>query len=117
MAAEVLLKSLRRRKEIKITVRGRRTGRKITLPVWFVLDDSTLWLLPVSGSRSQWFRNLLANPSLVIQGGEHRVTTTAEPHTGRSRAAPVVERFREKYGRADVARYYSRFDAAVQVPL
>lgn len=117
MAAEALLKSLRRRKEIKITVRGRRTGRKITLPVWFVLDDSTLWLLPVSGSRSQWFRNLLANPTLVIHAGEHRATTTARPVTGRARVRPVVERFREKYGPADVARYYSRFDAVVQVAL
>ncbi len=117
MPAEALLNSLRRRKEIRIIVQGRRTGRRITLPVWFVLDDSTLWLLPVSGSRSQWFRNLLANPSLVIEAGEQRVTTTAKPGTGRARFRPVMERFREKYGRADVARYYSRFDAAVKVPL
>jgi deazaflavin-dependent oxidoreductase (nitroreductase family) len=117
MGAEALLKSLRRRKEIRITVRGRRTARKITLPVWFVLDDSTLWLLPVKGSRSHWFRNLGANPSLVIQAGERRATTTAELLTGRARVRSVVERFRRKYGRADVARYYSRFDAAVKVPL
>jgi len=117
MAAEALLESLRRRKEIRIIVQGRRTGRRITLPVWFVLDDNTLWLLPVSGSRSQWFRNLRANPSLVIGAGERRATRTAELLTGRARVRSVVERFRKKYGRADVARYYSRFDAAVKVPL
>lgn len=117
MAVEALLKSLRRRKEIEITARGRKTGRRITLPVWFVLDDSTLWLLPVNGSRSHWFRNLQANPSLVIRAGERRASRTAELLTGRARVRSVVERFRKKYGRADVARYYSRFDAAAKVPL
>jgi hypothetical protein len=29
----------------------------------------------------------------------------------------VVEKFREKYGAGDVKKYYSRFDAAVVVPL
>ena len=40
--ADLFLQSLRRRKEISITVHGRRTGRKIGLPVWFALDDGTL---------------------------------------------------------------------------
>jgi len=115
--AVALQQALRRRKEISITVRGRRTGRRITLPVWFVLEDGTLWLLPVAGSRSQWFRNVLAHPTLGIRAGSRRRTVRGEPVTGRARVRPVVARFREKYGRTDVARYYARFDAAVRVPL
>lgn len=117
MTTASLLQALRRRKEISITVRGRRTGRKITLPVWFILEDGTMWLLPVRGSHSQWFRNAVADPTLVILAGQVRRTIETTPVRGRGRVQPVVERFREKYGRGDVRRYYARFDAAVRVPL
>jgi hypothetical protein len=36
--------------ELTITVTGRRSGRKISLPLWFALDGQTLHLLPVTGS-------------------------------------------------------------------
>lgn len=111
------LQSLRRRKEIAITVHGRRTGRKITLPVWFVLDDGTLWLLSVNGTRTQWFRNVQADPTIVIHAGTRRRTVTGAPLSGPGRVRPVVDRFREKYGRAIVTRYYPRLDAAVKVTL
>lgn len=115
--ADPLLQSLRRRKEISITVRGRRTGRKITLPVWFVLEDGTMWLLSVQGTRTQWFRNVLADPTIIIAAGDHRRTVTGTPVVGRARVRPVVDRFRVKYGRADVREYYQRQDAAVKIVL
>ena len=115
--ADLFLQSLRRRKEISITVHGRRTGRKIGLPVWFVLDDGTLWLLTVEGTRTQWFRNVCADPTIVIQAGKRRRTVKGQPITGRARVRPVVERFREKYGRSDVTRYYAGFNAAVKIAL
>lgn len=115
--ADPFRQSLRRRKEILITVRGRRTGRKITLPVWFVLQGETLWLLSINGPRTQWFRNVLADPTIVITAGERRRTVTGTPVTGRAAVRPVAELFRAKYGRADVARYYARLDAAVRVAL
>jgi deazaflavin-dependent oxidoreductase (nitroreductase family) len=117
MTADPLLQSLRRRKEVSITVRGRRTGRKITVPVWFVLDDDTLWLLSIDGPRTQWFRNVQADPAIVLIAGNRRRSVTGVPVTGRAAVRPVAERFREKYGRADVARYYSRLDGAVRITL
>ena len=109
--------ALRRRREIAITVRGRRSGRKITLPVWFVLDGDTLWLLAVNGTRTRWFQNVRAHPTIVIQAGERRRTVQGVSLTGRVRVHSVVDRFREKYGRADVTRYYPRLDAAVKIHL
>lgn len=115
--SDLFLQSLRRRREITITVRGRRTGRKITLPVWFILHDGTLWLLPVNGNRTQWFRNVLAEPTIILRAGERRRTVRGIPLTGRAGVGAVVDRFRRKYGRADVTRYYPRLDAAVNIPL
>lgn len=114
---DLFRQSLRGRKEIVITVRGRRTGRKITLPVWFVLDDDTLWILSIEGPRTQWFRNVQADPAIVLASGARRRRVTGVPVTGRAAVRPVAERFREKYGRADVAQYYSRLDGAVRVTL
>jgi hypothetical protein len=38
---------------IKIIVIGRKSGRTISIPVWFVLEGEKLYLLPVQGSDTQ----------------------------------------------------------------
>jgi hypothetical protein len=43
-----------RSREINISVTGRKSGRSISIPVWFVLEDDKLFLLPVQGSDTQW---------------------------------------------------------------
>jgi hypothetical protein len=47
---------LARYQEIHITVTGRKSGRSITVPIWFVFEDGTLYLLPVKGSETQWYQ-------------------------------------------------------------
>ena len=61
-----LKKELERQEEIEITVVGRKSGRAITTPVWFVLEGNTVYLLPVKGSDTQWFKNLVERPSLTL---------------------------------------------------
>jgi deazaflavin-dependent oxidoreductase (nitroreductase family) len=53
-------------RQIKITVVGRKSGHKISIPVWFVLEGEKLYLLPVQGSDTQWYQNVLKNPSIRI---------------------------------------------------
>src|SRR5205814_2512371 len=60
---------LSRYREINITVTGRKSGRAISIPVWFVLEDDTLYLVPVQGSDRQWYKNVLKNPSIRIKAG------------------------------------------------
>jgi hypothetical protein len=50
---------LSRYREINLTVTGRKSGRAISIPVWFVLEDDKLYLLPVQGSDTQWYKNVL----------------------------------------------------------
>jgi deazaflavin-dependent oxidoreductase (nitroreductase family) len=57
---------LSRSSEVKITVTGRKSGRAISKPVWFVLEDGTLYLLPVYGSDTQWYKNVLKNPMVRV---------------------------------------------------
>lgn len=115
MAETDLRKALQKQEEISITVKGRRTGKAITLPVWFVLDGETLWLLPVYGSRTQWYRNVQADSTMTVRAGRTRETLKARPVTDAKSIQAVVQRFRDKYTPAEVARYYTGSDAAVQM--
>jgi deazaflavin-dependent oxidoreductase (nitroreductase family) len=117
MASVDFKKALTSTRELEITVTGRQSGRPISLPVWFVLEGDTLYLLPVKGSDSQWYKNILRNPSMTISAGGTKNTVNPKPITDPAKVREVVEKFRAKYGAADVQRYYSKFDVAVEVKL
>jgi len=104
---------LSRSREINITVTGRKSGRAITIPVWFVLEDDKLYLLPVQGSDTQWYKNALKNPMIRIEARGAAAEVKVVPVTDGTQVSSVVEKFRAKYGAGDVKKYYSKFDVAV----
>jgi len=104
---------LTRSREIKISVIGRKSGRTLSIPVWFVLEDDTLYLLPVQGSDTQWYKNVLKNPSIRIKAGGAEAEARAVPVKDATKVKSVVEKFRDKYGASNVKKYYSKFDVAV----
>ena len=112
---------LSRASEIEITVIGRKSGKMISIPVWFVFESPKLYLLPVQGSDSKWYKNVLHNPQIQIDartkkgGAESKFQAT--PITNAKTVKSVIEKFREKYGAADVKKYYSKFDVAILVEL
>ena len=57
---------LSRYRQIKISAIGRKSGRTISIPVWFVLEGEKLYLLPVQGSETQWYKNVLKNPAIRV---------------------------------------------------
>jgi deazaflavin-dependent oxidoreductase (nitroreductase family) len=114
---EKLKKELARSEEIELTVIGRKTGRKSTRPVWFVLEGDRVYLLPVTGSDSEWFKNVLKNPRITISVGGQKGEFTAQPVRDPNIVASVVDKFKTKYGASDVKKYYSKFDVAVIVDL
>jgi deazaflavin-dependent oxidoreductase (nitroreductase family) len=105
---ETLLKS----SEIHISVTGRKSGRTISVPIWFVFDKD-LYLLPVHGSDTQWYKNVLKNPSIRVKAGSTEADFKAVPITDAKQVSAVIETFRGKYGAGDVKKYYSKFDVAV----
>lgn len=112
-----LKKRLSGYREITISVTGRKSGRIISHPVWFVLEDNTLHLLPVQGSKTQWYQNVLKNPKIKIEAQDAKDEVQAAPTTDPAQVLSVVEKFRKKYGPGEVKQYYSNFDAAVLVSL
>ena len=110
---DALKDRLSRYREINITVISRKSRRTISLPVWFVLDGENLYLLPVQGSDTQWYKNVLSNPLIRIDARGAEDEFNAVPITDAEQVASVVAKFRAKYGANDVKKYYSKFDVAV----
>lgn len=105
--------SLSRNREINLSVIGRKSGRTISNLVWFVSDADSLYLLPVQGSDTQWYKNVLKNPSIRIDAHGAVAELKAIPVSDATQIKSVVEKFRAKYGVGDVKKYYSMFDVAV----
>lgn len=103
--------------EIELTTTGRVSGRETSRPVWFSRRDEKLYLLPVTGSRSQWYKNLLKTPAIRLAADGTQYSAKGNPVTDPGKVAQVVNDFRTKYGARDVAQYYTNPDVAVEMTL
>jgi deazaflavin-dependent oxidoreductase (nitroreductase family) len=117
VAKDTLKDRLARYREINISVVGRKSGKTISNLVWFVAEGDTLYLLPVHGSETQWYKNVLKNPSIRIDARGAEAEFQAKAITDAKVVKSVIEKFREKYGAKDVKKYYSKFDVAVVMGL
>jgi hypothetical protein len=120
--ADNLQQRLNRASEIKLSVKGRRSGRDIPRPVWFVHEGNTVYLLPNYGSDTNWYKNFLADQMLKIsvrggggrRGGEE-ISAKGKPIAYSKRVNDIFRKFDSKYG--GVKQYYPKVDVAVEVPL
>ena len=68
-----------------VTTTGRVSGTPHRIEIWFALHDETLYLLAGGGDRSDWVRNVMVSPDVVVELGDRRRTTRArvvDPGTG-----------------------------------
>ncbi|MFL5800053.1 MAG: nitroreductase family deazaflavin-dependent oxidoreductase [Actinomycetota bacterium] len=65
------------------TTTGRRTGDPHTIEIWFGMPDDgrALYLLSGGGDRSDWVRNLMADPAVTVRIG----STSEEEERARAR--------------------------------
>jgi deazaflavin-dependent oxidoreductase (nitroreductase family) len=117
MADSEFLKNLASTGEIEITVRGRKSGRSFSAPVWFVQEGGKLYLVPVKGSDSNWYKNVVATPTMQIAAKGRKISVKANPISNPGRVNEVVERLKSKYGAGEVKKYYSKLDAAIEVSM
>ncbi|MGR6317502.1 nitroreductase/quinone reductase family protein [Micromonospora soli] len=104
-------------REVEITVTGRKSGRQISHPVWFVQEEDSVFLVPVTGSNSEWYKNVRRTPMIQLAANGTALSSSATAITDADRVSHVVAMFRDKYGADQVEAFYPRRDVAVQVPL
>jgi len=124
MADSEFLKGLTSTEAIELTVKDQKTGRSSLRPVWFVLESGKLYLVPVTGSNSEWYKSVLVNAEVQISARSPlrvlgvkgtKLTANAKPIQDSAAVADVVQKFKSKYGAAEISKTYSKLDAAVQV--
>ena len=104
--------------EITLSVKGRKSGKDIPRPVWFVHEGNTVNLLPVLGSDTNWYKNLLVDPTLMISvNGVEIPSARGKAITDKNRVDDIIKKFKTKYGEDDMKKYYTKLDVAVEVPL
>jgi deazaflavin-dependent oxidoreductase (nitroreductase family) len=60
-----------------LTTTGRVTGRPHEIEIWFALHAGTVYVLSGGGDRSDWVRNLVADPSVTLRIGDDVRATSA----------------------------------------
>jgi hypothetical protein len=115
MSKADLYQKLNRVYEIRLSVKGRKSGRDIPRPVWFVHVGNTLYLLPNQGSDTNWYKNLIVDPTLKISVNGVEIPARGKLITDSNRVDDIVRKFKSKYG--EVKKYYTKFGVAVEVPL
>jgi deazaflavin-dependent oxidoreductase (nitroreductase family) len=117
MSASEIKDVLQDQNEVDLTVTGRKTGQESTRVIWFVEDGDRLLLLPVSGSSSNWYRNIVKTPEIRLTSDGAELSATAKPTEDAAAVSDILDKFRSKYGADQVRQYYPNQDAAVEVPL
>ncbi len=85
-----------------LTTRGRVTGRPHEIEIWFGRAGDTFYLLSGGGERSDWVRNLEAEPAVTIRVGDTtrpgraRVVESASPEDVLARRL-VFEKYQPDY--------------------
>jgi hypothetical protein len=117
MSKADLYQRLNRVYEITLSVKGRKSGRNIPRPVWFVHEANTLYLLPVQGSDTNWYKNMLVDPTLKISVNDAEISARGKRIIDNNSIDDIVKKFKSKYGEGDVKKYYTNFDVAIEVTL
>ena len=78
-----------------LRVRGRKTGQGRYVPLSYVIADGSAWVLAGYGVRTQWYRNILADPEvdawLPGRVARCRATEARDP-SDRARIIPLLAR-------------------------
>ena len=80
-------------------------------------EGNTLYLIPVQGSDTNWYKNLLVNPTLKSSVNGVEIPTRGKLIEDSIRVNDIVKKFKSKYGEGEVKKYYTKFDVAVEVML
>jgi hypothetical protein len=117
MGSDELKNALRDADEVDLTVTGRKSGQESTRPIWFVLEGDRLILVPVTGTESDWYRNIEKTQAIRLKADGAEYRGNANPTVDPTVVDYASRVFGEKYGADRVKEYYPNLNAAVEVSL
>jgi deazaflavin-dependent oxidoreductase (nitroreductase family) len=60
-----------------LTTTGRVSGRPHEIEIWFAAQERTIYMLSGGGERSDWVKNLQANPAVTVRIGGQTIAGRA----------------------------------------
>jgi deazaflavin-dependent oxidoreductase (nitroreductase family) len=103
-----------RRKTVRLTTRGRRSGQPRTVTIWFVpLGAHRIAVQHVSSSTAQWYRNLSADAAVTLDFGTGPIAARATPITDAEAIRRVLTAVRQRYWSAWLIQLLARGRPAV----
>jgi deazaflavin-dependent oxidoreductase (nitroreductase family) len=98
-----------RRKRVRLTTRGRKTGQPRTVTIWFVPDGArAVRVQHVAGTPAQWYRNLLAYPEVTLDFGDGPVAARARALDDPAEVQQVLAAVRRRYWTAPLIQWLGR---------
>jgi deazaflavin-dependent oxidoreductase (nitroreductase family) len=82
-----------------LTTKGRVSGKERKTPLWYVRDQDTIYCVSGWGPSSDWWRNLAADPSAMLQMGKARWKTRGVPIHDLPQQDKILNLFLKKHGR------------------
>lgn len=82
--------------------------------MWFVYEHNSLYLLPVHGSETNWYKNVLHDPEVKISVDGQQYNGNSKAIIDSDKVKEVVNKFISKYGESEVNKYYTKFDVCVE---
>lgn len=83
-----------------LTTRGRSTGRDHEIEIWYAREGDTLFMLAGAGARSDWVRNLQAEPTVRVRIDDvtydARARVVTEPDEERHARTVVFEKYQPR---------------------
>ena len=80
---------------LRLTHRGRKSGKRYEVTIWFVVDNNAIYLN--GNADTQWPRNLQANPELTIRIGQEIFHGEASLLTERADRERIFAMIARKY--------------------
>jgi deazaflavin-dependent oxidoreductase (nitroreductase family) len=91
------LDQVRDRSTLEIVTVGRRTGKRHTRPIWFVVAHGSILVQAGKDGRTDWYRNLRANPDVTARVGGYSFRARAVPVEDPARVEGIHRLFLDKY--------------------
>jgi deazaflavin-dependent oxidoreductase (nitroreductase family) len=86
-----------------VTTTGRASGRPHTIEIWFALHGDRVYLLSGGADRSDWVRNVRANPTVGLRIGDRdmlaRARVVEEPDEDALARRAVLDKYAPRYPR------------------
>jgi deazaflavin-dependent oxidoreductase (nitroreductase family) len=108
---------LKESNEVNITVTGRKTKKRFSTPVWFVLDGERVAIVPMKGSDNNWFKNLAQSPQIELSVSGVSALCKASIVRDPKQVEEVIDKLRAKYRSTWSEAYYTKRDVYVEVPV